>query len=332
MKTSKKIVVTGGAGMIGSNLVARLLKEGHEVIVIDNLWRGSIDNLKYTCKERFKDVKLVIADLSVPGDWYMHFQGVDCVYHLADIVAGIGYVFSNEGYLFRKNLLINSIVTQVVASFDIPRYVYVGTACSYPKELQTGVDARPLKESDQFPASPESAYGWSKLMGELDATYLAHEKNMETVVLSFHNVYGTPCDYKSNKSQVIPSVAYRAVTATDPKQLVVWGNGIQGRAFIHVSDVVDGLVSALTKGHNVGSIQLGPDVCTSIRQISETIRDIVDPSIEIVFDTTKPTGDQGRCADFTKANKELGWSPKVDLHEGLMSLVEYVKTCEKINN
>ena len=68
MKTSKKIVVTGGAGMIGSNLVARLLKEGHEVVVIDNLWRGSIDNLKYTCKERFKDVKMVIADLSVPGD------------------------------------------------------------------------------------------------------------------------------------------------------------------------------------------------------------------------------------------------------------------------
>ena len=327
MEKGSKILVTGGAGMIGSNLVARLIAIGYKVTVIDNLWRGSIDNLKYTCKEDFDKVNIIIADLSVPGDWYQAFKDADCVYHLADIVAGIGYVFSNEGYLFRKNLLINSLVTQAVASFDIKRYIYVGTACSFPKELQTGVNAAPLKESDQFPASPESAYGWSKLMGELDATYLAKEKNMDTVVLSLHNVYGTPCDYKSVKSQVIPSLINRAVSTTN-KKISVWGDGSQGRAFIHVSDVVQGLVLALSKGANSGTIQLGPNICTSIAEIAETICDIVDSSILIEFDKTKPTGDHGRRADYTKAKQILGWEPKMNLRKGLMDIVSYVKKNE----
>lgn len=328
MEKGSRILVTGGAGMIGSNLVARLVGIGHQVTVIDNLWRGSIDNLKYTCKENFDKVNVIIADLSVPGDWYSAFKEIDCVYHLADIVAGIGYVFSNEGYLFRKNLLINSLVTQVVASFDIKRYIYVGTACSFPKELQTGVDAAPLKEADQFPASPESAYGWSKLMGELDATYLAKEKDIETVVLSLHNVYGTPCDYKSPKSQVIPSLINRAIATTN-KKISVWGDGSQGRAFIHVSDVVEGLVSALSKGGNSGAIQLGPNICTSIAEIAGTICDIVDKSIVIEYDTTKPTGDHGRRADYTKAKQVLGWEPKMDLRKGLTDLVSYVKKNEE---
>lgn len=327
MKKGSKILVTGGAGMIGSNLVARLLVMGYQVTVIDNLWRGSIDNLKYTCKEDFKKVNIIIADLSVPGDWFQAFKDADCVYHLADIVAGIGYVFSNEGYLFRKNLLINSLVTQVVASFDVKRYIYVGTACSFPKELQTGINAEPLKEIDQFPASPESAYGWSKLMGELDATYLAKEKNIETVVLSLHNVYGSPCDYKSPKSQVIPSLINRAVSTTN-KKISVWGDGSQGRAFVHVSDVVEGLVLALSKGANSGTIQIGPNICTSIAEIAQNICSIIDNSIVIEYDVTKPTGDHGRRADYTKAKQILGWEPKMDLRKGLADIVSYVKKNE----
>lgn len=328
MKKESRILVTGGAGMIGSNLVARLLTMGYEVTVIDNLWRGSIENLKYTCKNNFSKIKLVIADLSEPGNWHSEFKDIDCVYHLADIVAGIGYVFSNEGSLFRKNLLINSLVTQVVASFEVKRYIYVGTACSFPKELQTGVDAAPLKETDQFPASPESAYGWSKLMGELDATYLAKEKDIDTVVLSLHNVYGAPCDYKSPKSQVIPSLINRAISSSN-KKISVWGDGSQGRAFIHVSDVVEGLISALTKGENSGTIQLGPNICTPISEIAETICDIVDKSIVIEFDVTKPTGDHGRRADFSKAKTVLGWEPMVNLKNGLTDLVNYIRENEK---
>ena len=323
MRNNKKILVTGGAGMIGSNLVAELMKLGHHVTVIDNFWRGSIDNLKETCKENFDKINLVIADLSCSGDWYKHFNDIDCVYHLADIVAGIGFVFSNEGYLFRKNLLINSLVAQAVSNSNVKRYIYVGTACSFPKELQEDVNGIPLTEDKQFPASPESAYGWSKLMGELDAKYLNEEKSIDTVTLSLHNVYGYPCDFSSTRSQVIPSLAYKAIT-TNNNQISVWGDGQQGRAFVNVKDVVDALILALNKGHNVGTIQIGPDKCTQIKEVAEHLVDIINPSIKIKYDTSKPTGDIGRCANYSKASVELNWKPKIKLNDGLEKLVEYI--------
>lgn len=321
----KNILVTGGAGMIGSNLVSQLLKRGHNVTVIDNLWRGSQQNLIDTCKENYDKINFILADLSIMGDWYQYFNNVDIVYHLADIVAGIGYVFSNEGYLFRKNLQINSNVSQVVATTNVKRYIYVGTACSFPKELQNDTNVIPLVEDQQFPASPESAYGWSKLMGELDANYLSQDHGIDSVILSLHNVYGYPCDFNTKKSQVIPSLVYRAITAENNK-ISVWGNGQQGRAFVHVRDVVDALLLSLERGHNVGTIQIGPSKCTQIREIAERIVKIVNPKIRIEYDLAKPTGDIGRSANFTKAKNVLGWEPKVELQEGITKLVNFIKS------
>lgn len=321
----KNILVTGGAGMIGSNLVSQLLKRGHNVTVIDNLWRGSQQNLIDTCKENYDKINFILADLSIMGDWYQYFNNVDIVYHLADIVAGIGYVFSNEGYLFRKNLQINSNVSQVVATTNVKRYIYVGTACSFPKELQNDTNVIPLVEDQQFPASPESAYGWSKLMGELDANYLSQDHGIDSVILSLHNVYGYPCDFNTKKSQVIPSLVYRAITAEN-KKISVWGNGQQGRAFVHVRDVVDALLLSLERGHNVGTIQIGPSKCTQIREIAERIVKIVNPKIRIEYDLAKPTGDIGRSANFSKAKNVLGWEPKVELQEGITKLVNFIKS------
>lgn len=319
-----KIVVTGGAGMIGSNLSRALIKKGHDVIVLDNLWRGSLKNIQDLINES-SSFEFIHADLSLPGDWQSCLSETDCIFHLADIVAGIGYVFSNEAYIFRKNLLINSTVASACELSKVKRYVYVGTACSFPLELQTGVDAPPLKESDQFPANPESAYGWSKLMGELDATYMA-KNGIDSNVLILHNVYGSPCDFSSNRAQAIPALAFRALQASEGnKKLTVWGDGEQGRAFIHVDDVVNALVRTLDAPTNVGPIQIGPSECTSIKSIAENLIEIIDKDIEIEFDLTKPIGDKGRCADFSKANKILGWAPRVSIQDGLVNLVNWIK-------
>jgi GDP-D-mannose 3', 5'-epimerase len=318
-----KIVVTGGAGMIGSNLCARLLADGHDVVAIDNLWRGSLANLRDTCGDAYDRVTFVNADLASMGEWCEHLRGADCVYHLADIVAGIGYVFGNENSIFRRNLLINASVATACELMRVGRYVYVGTACSFPLHLQNGVDAAPLKESDQFPAHPESAYGWSKLMGELDAGYMAKYAGIETVTLVFHNVYGTPCDYKSDRAQVLPALAFRAQNARGGV-LEVWGDGTQGRAFVHVDDIVDALLLALTKGAGEGAIQIGPDVCTSIGDAARAIINIVDSGIALRFDTTKPTGDLGRCADYSKATRVLGWQPRVDFRDGLAAMIDWI--------
>lgn len=324
-----KIIVTGGAGMIGANLVKRLVENGHEVVVLDNLWRGNLSNIQELLKDD-SSYHFVHADLSSPGEWQSYLNNADCLYHLADIVAGIGYVFSNEAYIFRKNLLINATVSMACEIANIKKYIYVGTACSFPLELQTGVDAKPMKEEDQFPANPESAYGWSKLMGELDAKYMS-QNGINTNVLVLHNVYGTPCDYSSEKAQAIPAITYRALNASRAgNDLVIWGDGKQGRAFVHVNDVVNALLATLDAPSNIGPIQIGPSECTSLRTIAENLIHIIDPSIKIKYDTTKPVGDKGRCADFTKAKKILNWEPRVKLHDGLSDLVQWIRNKEKI--
>jgi nucleoside-diphosphate-sugar epimerase len=167
---NKKILVTGGAGFIGSNLVKRLLEEGASVKVVDNLWRGTLDNLRQLEKKGF-DISsdFYLADLTDYGKCLELIRDVDLVYHLADVVAGVNFVFGHEPFIFRQNVLINTNVLSACVANKIPNYVYPGTACSFPKKLQMSKGIVALREDQTYPAEPESSYGWGKLMGEYEA-------------------------------------------------------------------------------------------------------------------------------------------------------------------
>ena len=322
-----KILITGGAGMIGSNLVKRLVKEGNEVFVIDNLWRGKIEYLNDENDYPVIPIQTHFFqyDLLQPKVADDIISKVDYVIHLADIVAGIDYVFNNQGGLFRDNILINSNTIASVRKYQntIKGFIYVGTACSFPLTRQNSLDVIPLKEDELYPALPESAYGWSKLMGQYETELLEKETGIPTCTLMFHNVYGSPCDF-GERSQVIPALIRKAINY--PKEeFNVWGSGEQGRAFIHVNDIVDGIILALDKGWGHSPIQLGPSVCTSIREIAETIIKISGKKITPFYDKTKPEGDKARSADYSKAKNILGWEPKVDLFKGLKEQYEWIK-------
>lgn len=322
----RRVLVTGGAGMIGANLVRRLRAEGADVIVVDNLWRGRLENLRDEDGTPLIDLERDFhrLDLAVPGALDGLLDGVDYVYHLADVVAGIGYVFDNQGSIFRQNVLINSNVVASVRERPVAGYVYVGTACSFPAHLQSGPDAAPLREDDLYPASPESAYGWSKLMGQYEAELLELERGIPVSVLMLHNVYGTPTDYSDRRGQVIPSLVRKAIAYPD-EPFVVWGSGAQGRAFVHVDDVVDALVATIPAGFGHGAIQIGPDVCTSIREVAEHVVAISGKEIRVEYDLSAPEGDRGRCADYAKARALLGWSPRVALEDGLERLYSWLE-------
>ncbi|MDO8281270.1 MAG: NAD-dependent epimerase/dehydratase family protein [Thermodesulfovibrionia bacterium] len=322
-----KILITGGAGMIGSNLVKRLVALEHEVTVVDNLWRGKLEYLHDVHGKPVIDLKrnFFNRDLSKPGMCDDILNGVDYVYHLADIVAGIEYVFNNQGIVFRQNMLINSNVIESVRRYPVKGFIYTGTACSFPASRQSGVDALPLKEEEQYPAAPESAYGWCKLMGEYEALLMELESNIPVSVLVLHNVYGAPCDFGEEKSQVIPSLI-RKVIFSPEIPFVVFGSGSQGRAFVHVDDIVNALILTMEKGLGKGTIQIGPDVCTSIKDIAETIVKISKKDIKILYDSAKPEGDKGRCANYDKAKKILGWEPSVDFEEGLRRLYNWIES------
>jgi GDP-D-mannose 3',5'-epimerase len=322
-----KIVVTGGAGMIGSNLVKRLINDGNEVLVVDNLWRGKLSYLNDETNQPVINLKnnFYNRDLSVPGQLDDILDNVDYIIHLADVVAGIDYVFNNQGSIFRQNLLINSNVITSVRQIakNLKGFIYAGTACSFPLTRQSSLDVIPLREDELYPAMPESAYGWSKLMGQYETELFEKETRIPSLSLMFHNVYGTPCDF-GERSQVIPALIRKAINY--PKEdFIVWGSGEQGRAFLHVDDVVNGIVSSMETGLGQGHIQLGPSACTSIKEIAETVVKISGKNIQIKYDVTKPEGDKARRADYSKANDIMGWEPKVTLEQGLTQQFQWIK-------
>lgn len=313
--------------MIGSQLVKRLVAEGKDVFVVDNLWRGK---LAYLNDESGKpviplDTRFFNRDLSEKDTCDDLAAMVDGIVHLADVVAGIDYVFSHQCSLFRQNVLINSNVISSArkAKDNLKGFLYVGTACSFPLTRQNSLDVIPLREEELYPAMPESAYGWSKLMGQYETELFEKETGVPACILMFHNVYGAPCDF-GERSQVIPALIRKAIQYPD-EQFIVWGSGEQGRAFIHVNDVVEAIWLGLNKGLGKGAIQIGPSVCTSIREIAEMIVEISAKPIEIFYDLTRPEGDKARSADYSKAKQVLEWEPKISLKEGLQMQYEWIK-------
>lgn len=322
----EKVLVTGGAGLIGSNLVRRLVSTGYKTLVADNLWRGKLENLIQNgtpvidLKEDFFEL-----DLRDYGNCLNVTKNVDVVVHLADIVAGINYVFSNERFVYRSNVLMNTNMLTAAIENSVSKFIYVGTACSYPAEKQATLNPPPLKEEDAYPANPESSYGWSKLMGEYECELAQKEGVMNVGILRFHNVYGFPCELSLEKSQVIPALCRKAINYPN-EPFVVWGSGYQRRAFICVSDVIDALMSVMEIGMGQGVIQIGPSESISIGEIAKKIVEISGKDMDIRFDTSKPEGDKDRTADWSKAKRILGWCPKTDIDEGLRRTYDW---CEE---
>ena len=323
------VCVTGGAGMIGSNLVRRFCSLGHRVSVVDNLWRGRLENLVgipgFEPERDFHRIDL--SDAASAPALARVLRDCDALIHLADIVAGIGYVFNNQYEVFRVNNLINTHTFAAVADSAVKLVLYAGTACSFPKDLQRSLDSV-LVEHQLFPAEPESAYGWSKLMGSLELQYLAERRGngMRAATLMLHNVYGRNCDIDPKRSQVIPSIIRRVIELPPGQPLTVWGSGRQGRAFVHVDDITDAFAAALTADGLPPFVQIGPSRCTSIRELVETLRDrVVERDFAIEYDESKPEGDLGRSADYSLAERLLGWKPRVHLEEGLRDTYEWIR-------
>ena len=316
----QRILVTGGAGFIGSWLVEALVRLGAKAFVADNLWRGSLDNLArpdgkpwIPLAEQFLhlDLREYHAALSACVK-----ASPDYVFHLADVVAGVDYVLANEPFLFRANILINTNVFSAVQQTAARSLVYLGTACSYPRKLQEKPGGQPLVEEQVYPADPESSYGWSKLLGDYEAGLIAANGGPETGILRLHNVYGPRAALGIKRSQVIPSLIRKAIRHPE-EDFVVWGSGKQARDFVFVGDVLDALLRLPFRGMGRGAIQIGTATETTVAEVAAKIVTISGKPIQIKFDTSKPEGDGGRSGDYSKAREILGWNVNTDLAHGL---------------
>lgn len=316
----KNILITGGCGFIGTNLIMHLSnRDDVNIIVIDNLWRGTKKYLK-----NFKNVTIIEEDLTDFNVCLKYIINVDIVYHLAEIVSGVDFAFNNQSFIFRQNILINSNVLNACVENNIKKYIYVGTACSYPKKNQHRKGLNYFKEEDIHPLTPETSYGMSKYLGEYEAELISKENSIDIGILRLHNVYGPYCSYDDETSQVIPSLIKKSLNTE--KYLEVWGSGNQYRDFIYVDDVIRALLLTEEKGMNKGVIQIGTGKATTINKLSEILIKLnKDKNIKIKYDLNKPQGDFGRLAIIDKAKKILDWKPEISIEIGIEKVYNFMK-------
>jgi len=323
----RRVVVTGGAGMIGSHLVRRLVGLDAHVVVIDNLWRGRLSYLSHAGRpvidlnESFHQLDLAAA---APADIQRIFDGADTVFHLADVVAGIDYVFGRQFSLFTSNMQIDCNTLKAAVAARVPNYVYVGSACAYPKHRQAARNTVPLREDEVYPAEPESAYGWSKLKGEYIANLAQAEGLISTGILRLHNVYGPNTDLDPRRARVIPSLIRKALLYP-AEPFVVWGSGRQRRAFVFVDDVVEALLRLRSRAMGAGPVQFGPTDSTSIAELASLIARLVGRDIQPIFDADRPEGDFDRIPDLTRCRQMLDMVPQTTLDHGLARVIDWVR-------
>ncbi len=320
----KNIIVTGGAGFIGSHLVKRLVKQGHNVTVLDNLDRGKEDYIK----DVLDKIKFINCDLTKYKKIKKYFKKVDIVYHLASKVGGIG-TYINEPYsVMDINIKMDLNVLKCVIKNKIQNYFYASSAHIYPKELQNSYNSPIIKESDAYPSNPELTYGWAKLIGEkLIESALKQNEWMRVSIARFIGIYGANQDFNLDTGSVIPVFSHRAIKYPYIP-FNVWGNGKETRTYCYIEDALDcveKMVNMMEINSLVGPYNVGSSHKVSIEEIAKTIIEISGKEIKIDWDETKKTVIWGQTCDISKAEKELGWKSKTTLKEGLQIVYNDIK-------
>lgn len=311
----KKILVTGGAGFIGSHLVKRLLDLGSDVYVADNFSRGTRRNI-----EAFLDrIHLHLVDLTKLENCLLATKDVDYVFHLAASVGGIHFIKKENVEGSTPSLLMNTNILEAARMNDVERFLFTSSACVYREK---SLKLNRFKEEDAFPADPPTTYGWAKIMGEIQCKSYYLDYGIKTSAVRIFNAYGENENLDPRWSHVIPSLIRKAVLY--PKEeFKLFGDGKQERAFLYVQDCVEGLLLALEKIEDGSAINLGSEEVISIDKLAKKIVKLSGRDIIIKYDLSGPKGTHRYCADTSKMKKALAWSPKVSLDKGLRRTYEW---------
>jgi nucleoside-diphosphate-sugar epimerase len=223
--------------------------------------------------------------------------------------------------MFRSNALLNLNVLEAVRKKDVEGCLIVSSACVYPRNSLI-----PTPETEGFKDDPEPSnfgYGWAKRLAEVQARSYFEEYGMRIAIVRPYNTYGPRDHFESQTGHVIPSLIRRVFDEEDP--LVVWGNGDQSRAFVYVTDVVEGMLLATEKYPLADPVNIGSAEETKIRDLASLVLESSGKELEIVFDSDKPSGQDRRCPDLRKAQERLGYAPKVGLARGLVETVSWYR-------
>lgn len=316
MARAERVVVTGAGGFIGHYVVAALKRNGY--------WVRGVD-IKYPDFRPTQADEFVLLDLRQWDNCLVATHGVEEVYALAANMGGMGFISAHHAQILRGNALINMHTLEAARTNGIKRYLYASSACVYPEYRQEETRILPLKEEEAYPAQPQDAYGWEKLVTERLCQHYREEYGMETRIARFHNIYGPFGTWEGGREKVPAALCRKIAVAklTGNPEIEIWGDGEQTRSFCYIDDCVTGLGKLMQSDYSA-PLNLGRDDLISINQLADLIAQIAQVPI-IKQHVSGPQGVRGRNSDNTRLRQVLGWEPNVSLETGLVHAYTWVE-------
>lgn len=308
MYKNKKILVTGGTGLIGIPLVQMLLNKGGKVRIV------SLDDPSRANPE----TEFLRLDLTKFDNCMQACEGMDFVFNLVGIKGSPAMTAKKPASFFVPTIQFNTNMLEAARRCRVKKYLYTSTVGIYsPAEV--------LYEEDvwkTFPSENDKFAGWAKRMGELQVeAYKIEYGWKEIVIVRPANVYGPYDNFDQNNAMVIPSLIKRAIDGENP--LVVWGDGSQIRDFIHAKDVARSMLLVMEKMLPY-PVNIGSGKGVSIKEIVEIILKNMEVKPRVLWDISKPSGDKRRVMDVSRA-RSVGFVPEISIEDGIREVMQWYK-------
>lgn len=305
----KRVIVTGGAGFLGSFLVEKLQARGAAEVIVPR-------RTNYDLREA-DAIRRLLADTMRGG------KPVDQIIHLAANVGGIGANRLHPGEFFYDNLMMGVQLLHESWKAGVPKFVATGTICAYPKFTPV-----PFREEELWSGYPEETnapYGLAKKMMLVQSQSYRQQYGYNSIFLLPVNLYGPRDNFDLNSSHVIPAMIRKCIEARDGKkpEIVLWGDGSPSREFLYVEDAAEGLLLAAERYNDSEPVNLGSGREIRIKDLAEIIRDKSGFAGKIVWDTTQPNGQPRRCLDTARAEKLFDFRAQTAFEEGVQRTIEW---------
>jgi len=316
----KKILVTGGAGFIGSHLTDELLSRNYQVTVIDNLINGKEENLKLA--KQNPNFTFVKGDIMNISDLNKAFDGVDAVYHMACL--GVRHSINNPFDNHKVNAEGSLNVLLKAKETNIKKFIYISSSEIYGRALSF-----PIKESDT--PYPITVYGASKLAGEHYTNSFHECYGMDAFVIRMFNNFGPRAHYEGDSGEVIPRTIVRALYGNNP---VVFGDGKISKDFIYVKDTARILADLIdVHGLTGNTYNIGSSEEITITKLMEEILEIIgNKNLKIDFEKARPADVPRLLVDSNKLKKHYNFKLNYSFHQGLIDTVNFYKALMKEKN
>ena len=324
----KTALVCGAGGFIGSHMVKRLKKEGY--------WVRGVDLKRPEYSETEAD-HFVVGDLRNPelvsrvtfapnqSDIYSGHGSFDLVIQMAADMGGAGYIFTgdNDANVMHNSALVNLNVVYYCTKNKVKKILFSSSACAYPEQIQEREDCAALKESDCFPANPDSPYGWEKIFSEILFDSFRRNYKLDVRICRFHNIFGPESCYNNGKEKAPAAVCYKVASAEEGGEVEIWGDGKQTRSFLFIDEAVEGVMRLLDSDY-VHPVNIGSNEMIAINDLAKMVIDISGKNLTIKNVESNAIGVRGRNSDNTLIEEKLGWKPSRPLHEGIEKLYNWI--------